>query len=291
MAEQVLKTIFQLKRGQSAAWASANPVLRVGEPGFEIDTGKLKIGNGVDAYNDLPYLTDNEIKQIQSLEASIVEMQGLIGSESEGTGLYGLINEKANVEEVYTKDEVNNIVSGVYSYKGTVANFADLPTDALVGDVYNIENGDLEHGIVPGDNVVWNGNAWDKLAGTVDLSAYLTKEQFKEDSLYFLTKEEAQKTISEIKYEFTNVPKGTLVDYREKEIRVMCPEGTVFTKQNVGAGGNADRHYATFKAYAPEGAVSFKEDTAEIISDQTMYYFENNSSAGVDAFGRKYSVV
>lgn len=71
----------------------------------------------------------------------------------------------------------------------------------------------------------------------------------------------------------------------------MCPEGTIFTKQTVGAGGDPNRHYATFKAYAPEGAYSFKEDMAEIISDNTMHYFEGNSSAGIDAFGRKYSVI
>ena len=36
--------------------------------------------------------------------------------------------------------------------------------------------------------------------------------------------------------------------------------------------------------------VSFKEDDAEIIGDQTMYYFTNNPSAGIDEYGRKYSV-
>jgi hypothetical protein len=46
MAEQILKTTFQLKRGNSADWQSINPVLRVGEPGFETDTGRLKIGDG-----------------------------------------------------------------------------------------------------------------------------------------------------------------------------------------------------------------------------------------------------
>ena len=42
-----------------------------------------------------------------------------------------------------------------------------------------------------------------------------------------------------------------------KEIRVMCPVGTVFTQQS-GA-GDPNMHYMGFYAYAPEGAV-FKED-------------------------------
>ena len=93
------------------------------------------------------------------------------------------------------------------------------------------------------------------------------------------------------KYEITSTPKGTLVNYRDKEIRVMCPANTVWTKQNVGANGNANYYYMGFKAYAPQNATSFKEDDQATIVDQTMYYFENNDFAGIDENGRKYSIV
>ena len=93
------------------------------------------------------------------------------------------------------------------------------------------------------------------------------------------------------RYEVAYKPKGTLVDYRDKEIRVMCPANTVWTKQAVGSTGNQNMYYMGFKAYAPDGAVSFKEDDREFIEDQTMYYFENNDFAGIDEYGRKYSIV
>ena len=51
---------IQLKRGKSSSWATLNPVLQPGEPGFEIDTGKLKIGNGVTEWLDLEYLGDDK---------------------------------------------------------------------------------------------------------------------------------------------------------------------------------------------------------------------------------------
>lgn len=51
---------IQLKRGQSSSWATLNPILQPGEPGFELDTGKLKIGNGVDEWLDLKYLGDDK---------------------------------------------------------------------------------------------------------------------------------------------------------------------------------------------------------------------------------------
>ena len=93
------------------------------------------------------------------------------------------------------------------------------------------------------------------------------------------------------KYEIAYKPEGTLVNYRDKEIRVMCPADTKWVKQNVGANGNANMYYMGFKAYAPDGAVSFKEDDLATIEDQTVYYFENNDFAGIDENGRKYSIV
>lgn len=51
---------IQLKRGRASSWIALNPVLAPGEPGFEIDTGKIKIGNGVDEWTGLQYLGDNK---------------------------------------------------------------------------------------------------------------------------------------------------------------------------------------------------------------------------------------
>lgn len=60
MATQVIRTTFQLKRGTAARWKELNLVLRQGEPGYEYDTHKLKIGDGITAYNDLPYQTSKD---------------------------------------------------------------------------------------------------------------------------------------------------------------------------------------------------------------------------------------
>lgn len=61
----------------------------------------------------------------------------------------------------------------VYQYKGSVATYADLPTTGQkVGDVWNVETADPEHGIKAGDNVAWDGAQWDILGGNHDLSGY-----------------------------------------------------------------------------------------------------------------------
>lgn len=65
-------------------------------------------------------------------------------------------------------------VSSVYKYKGSVENYEGLPvSDQQVGDTYNVKAADNSHGIKAGDNVVWDGSAWDVLSGTVDLSGYM----------------------------------------------------------------------------------------------------------------------
>jgi hypothetical protein len=61
----------------------------------------------------------------------------------------------------------------VYQYKGSVATYADLPTTGQkVGDVWNVETADPDHGIEAGDNVAWDGAQWDILGGNHDLSGY-----------------------------------------------------------------------------------------------------------------------
>lgn len=61
----------------------------------------------------------------------------------------------------------------VYQYKGSVATYADLPTTGQkVGDVWNVETADPDHGIKAGDNVAWDGAQWDILGSNHDLSGY-----------------------------------------------------------------------------------------------------------------------
>ena len=73
---------------------------------------------------------------------------------------------------------IRKTASTAYHYKGTKASFAELPSEGMqVGDVYNIEAADKDHKINAGDNVAWNGSGWDNLAGVVDLSGYVEKDE------------------------------------------------------------------------------------------------------------------
>lgn len=55
MANSTLKIKLTLRNDTAENWKAANPVLLKGEAAIETDTNKLKFGDGVTAYNDLPY--------------------------------------------------------------------------------------------------------------------------------------------------------------------------------------------------------------------------------------------
>lgn len=46
---------IQLRRGKAAFWTDENPTLHLGEPGYETDTKKLKIGDGETPWRELEY--------------------------------------------------------------------------------------------------------------------------------------------------------------------------------------------------------------------------------------------
>lgn len=59
-------------------------------------------------------------------------------------------------------------VAMVYDYKGSVETYANLPASGQKsGDVWEIQTADAGHNIAAGDLVVWNGEAWQKINGSI----------------------------------------------------------------------------------------------------------------------------
>ena len=125
---KVYKTTFKLRRGKAAEWSQVNPVLAQGEPAFELDTFKLKIGNGVMSYNELPYIADAAALQSSDSESSILFVDSktlpALGGEDilyvvKDTGelkiwvdgKYVNFGGSTNLENYVTKDEIQNFVT------------------------------------------------------------------------------------------------------------------------------------------------------------------------------------
>lgn len=112
---------------------------------------------------------------ITSIEGDITELQGSLGS-AEGnitTVKNALDAHKADYHNPHKVTAAQLGLTTVYKYKGSVETYADLPTsEQQIGDVWNVETADPDHGIKAGDNVAWDGAQWDTLGGNHDLSGY-----------------------------------------------------------------------------------------------------------------------
>ena len=61
MANVILNTTFQIRRGNAEVWKKNNPILSKGEPAFVVDENRLKIGDGVTPWNNLPYVGEANV--------------------------------------------------------------------------------------------------------------------------------------------------------------------------------------------------------------------------------------
>ena len=112
--------------------------------------------SGIDTAYDS--LADNFLS-IQSANTVITTINSNVGQVSGS-----LVSLSSNVKTMLTT---------VYKYKGSKANYASLPTsNNEQGDVWNVE---AANGNIPaGTNYAWTGSGWDALGGSVDLTAYVT---------------------------------------------------------------------------------------------------------------------
>lgn len=87
------------------------------------------------------------------------------------------------------KKEVDQKVASVYNVKGSVSNYKALEkiTIKKIGDVYNL--------LDTGANYVWTEEGWDKLSETIDLSAYVKKEELENN---YTNKDEFEKLVARV---------------------------------------------------------------------------------------------
>lgn len=107
---------FKLRRDTAANWTSVNPTLADGEPGFERDTGRLKIGNGSSTWSALTYASLGYTGSAGSL--------GYTGSAG-STGPIGYTGSKGDSLE-------NGVAINTITYSGTIS------IDTTAGSVFKV---------------------------------------------------------------------------------------------------------------------------------------------------------
>ena len=129
------------------------------------------------------YLTLVDASNTYETIANVTSLSNIVSDNTED--ISDLQTDKADkattlagyaITDAYTKTEIDNKVSAVYKFKGSVNTYADLPaTNQVVGDVYNVTD--------TGINYAWDGTEWDNIGGIEPLATstnngLMSKEDF-----------------------------------------------------------------------------------------------------------------
>ena len=308
-----IKLVIQVRRDTWANWELHKDVVpAIGEPCFITDKNILKIGDGVTSFGNLESINgvkldvdgkslvlDGDVlklagfddaeagaqlvkgddgtvqwvkpstetvdglkvtigtlqSDVSTLKAEVTDLKAIVGSPKEGSAT--LLSRIEGLES-----EMNTLVSGLTD-DGKVNTMMELINYV---DTHGKEAADMASDITTLQELVGSGPVADQILAAV------TESEKKARALY-----------EHVKYEITGTPVGTLVDYRDKEIRVMVPTGAQFTKQAVGTGGDANTYYMTFKTYVPnDNVVGYREHLGDQVDSEILTNFST------DEYGRRY---
>ena len=184
---------IQFRRDTASAWTAANPILSQGEAGYEFDTGRFKVGNGLSPWNSLPYSSGvtgptgplgptgaqstvtgptgptgatgptgpavTGPTGAASLVTGPTGPQGVTGPTGP-TGPTGATGAASTVTGPTGATGATGPQGTSITFKGSVANTAALPVGSnLVNDAYIVD--------ADGDLYVWNGGAWQSVGQIV----------------------------------------------------------------------------------------------------------------------------
>ena len=223
------------------------------------------------------YKTVTTVGAVRDIEAKIyqkIEEVSLGGASANLTPVDGSILIKDNTIDIGISSQPGNALiknaDGLYVGTSTSGNYAAGLGLTLVDGTFSVKLADVTHGLVAVDGALSLNLA------TQDSDGAMSKEDKKAldaiPSVYVAHK-----------YEISDTPIGTLVNYGEKEIRIMCPADAEFVKQNVGVGGDPNTYYMTFKAYCPsDDIVGYIEHLGDQVDDEIL------TDIKVDEYGRKY---
>lgn len=127
-AVDILTTRFQLRTDTQFNWQVNNPILDFGEPGWEVDTGKLKIGDGETEWSELSYV-------YTILNNNVVENLSIRANEDNTS----IVSQKVNLgtQNIITSSVTLPLADGTKSGLMTIANYNTLQD--LVSRVSNLE--------------------------------------------------------------------------------------------------------------------------------------------------------
>lgn len=175
---------------------------------------KEELNNKLDSaiYNSdkANFVTNDSISSTLDSYATKTELEGKLDTSVYNTDkpTFAL---KTQLPDTYTKEEIDNKITSVYKYKGSVANYESLPiSDNVVGDVYNLLDTGYNYAYA-GEGQGEKGDGWDSLSGIIDLTEYIkiaeadTKYVAKETGKSLMSDSEITRLASVTNYDDTEI--------------------------------------------------------------------------------------
>lgn len=141
MIEEIIKTTFQFRRGRGAAWERNNPILLEGEPGYDIDARRFKVGDGISHWNELEYSQGKDgATPIKGLDYwTEVDKIEIINEINESKEYFGFSKQAINLllhilsNAAYFSDQSSNIEKLIEILRKDAENEPDLPEIEKLG--------------------------------------------------------------------------------------------------------------------------------------------------------------
>jgi hypothetical protein len=171
-----MATQIKLRRDTAANWTQANPVLALAEPGFETDTGKLKIGDGSTAWSNLEYFVTEGVVDLTGYAT-----EQFVNSAIENIEIPGVDNSFDHIELTGRTVATGVIVEFVKPENTSLVDIIDdgLTLTRPAGEGAGLINIAVEVNWDPGTspaNTRWNWDGWTNL-DTVKTRNYASLRQ------------------------------------------------------------------------------------------------------------------
>jgi len=132
---------IRARRDSASNWSTNNPVLALGEFGFELDTNKLKIGDGVSPWNSLSYIEsvaaahNQDISTINGLQAALDAKAAYSHQHqiADVANLQSALDGKAPTSH-------SHFISDITNLQTALNNKADLSHSHLIADVTGLQS-------------------------------------------------------------------------------------------------------------------------------------------------------
>lgn len=148
MANVTLDAKLLLRNDTAANFTSQNPVLSKGECGFENNTQKFKIGDGITAWNSLGYVTSDKMNILSAAPSAA------------GQFLVSKLNDKSNIEVLKVSGNAVTLGGSVFASTPNAYTVAtETAVVAKIHDLMNAASAMVFAGTVNGNGVIQSHNS------------------------------------------------------------------------------------------------------------------------------------